>query len=133
MPKTGRRFEREGGAIECYAGAEAAARMDEIAHVEAHSWKATGGHLCFQHGPGPDLFRQAFTTLGDRMELWLARMNGEAVAFQIAFPMGKKIALYNCAYRQEYRVNPEDTLARTAAFEAFSSVHPDLPSSACIA
>jgi CelD/BcsL family acetyltransferase involved in cellulose biosynthesis len=103
MPKSIRRFERDGGSIECYTGAEAAAQMDEVAFVEAHSWKTTGGYLSFQDGPGPGLMRQAFAALGEKMVLWIARMNGTAVAFQIAFPLERKIALYNCGYHQEYR------------------------------
>jgi CelD/BcsL family acetyltransferase involved in cellulose biosynthesis len=104
MKKSNRRFEREGGTVECFTGTAAADRMGQVAWVEAHSWKGRQETTRLQRGPGADLIRQALATMGDAgMELWLARLNDTPVAYQIAFRSVERIALYSSAYHEDHR------------------------------
>jgi CelD/BcsL family acetyltransferase involved in cellulose biosynthesis len=105
MPKRSRRFLRDGHRAECFKGVDAIARLDEVSDIEAHSWKGREQTTRLQPGRGRELLRQAFETLGTRgeMELWLAYVDGRAVAFQIDFVMDDRVWHYQTAYNEDYR------------------------------
>lgn len=104
VQKRVRRFQRDGGTVERYSGAEAAERMGEVARVEAHSWQASYGHPVFQDAGVQALFRDAFRKLDPRgeMELWLARMEGQPVAYEINLLTPERVWLYRGGYHQQY-------------------------------
>ncbi|MFN3649549.1 MAG: GNAT family N-acetyltransferase [Armatimonadota bacterium] len=105
MQKAGRKWLKEGGTVERYVGAEAAARVEEVAAIEARSWKGREGVARFQPGEGQELLRRALLALGggEEMELWIARMDGQPVAFEINFLTPERIWLYQGAYDEDYR------------------------------
>lgn len=105
MAKASRKWLKDGGTVERHAGAEAAAFVGEVATVEARSWKQEQGVARFQPGRGQELLRHVLATLGaaGEMELWLARMDGQPVAFEINFLSPERIWLYQGAYDDAYR------------------------------
>ncbi len=96
-----RRFERDGGTYVRLTGSEAAARMDEVVRVEAHSWKLSAGVARMQPGPGERLMREALETVGE-MELWLAHLEGQPAGFQISFVTESRIWIYQCAFDERF-------------------------------
>jgi CelD/BcsL family acetyltransferase involved in cellulose biosynthesis len=102
VQKRVRRFERDGGAAERYLGTEAAARMDEVARVEARAWQGQRGWTrCPEDREQVmGLLRAALGPLGERgeMELWIARVQGEPVAYAINFLLPDRLWLYRGAY-----------------------------------
>lgn len=103
MPRHRRRFLRDGGTAEHFTGREAAERLDVVAQVEAASWKGRQEQMRLQPGAGQDLLRKAFSELGDQIQLWLAFMNGQPVAYQIDFLCGDRLWLYQCGYDEIHR------------------------------
>lgn len=103
MPRRRRKFIRDGGAALHFSGADAVDRLDIVARVEAASWKGSEGQTRLQPGHGQDILRRAFVQLGDQIQLWLAFMDGEPVAYQIDFLCGDRIWLYQCGYDERYR------------------------------
>jgi len=104
MAKAARKWEKEGGTVARYVGAEASAHAGEVAAVEARSWKARQGVARFQPGRGQALLRSALDELGARgeMELWIARMDGRPSAFEINFLPEGKLWLYQGTYDEEF-------------------------------
>lgn len=100
------RFEREGGTTQRYVGSEAAARIDEVIQVEAHSWQARYGQWesPATHGRVMNLIQEALDTLGahGEMELWIARFGGEPIAHEINFLTADRIWLYRGGYHEDY-------------------------------
>ena len=105
MRKRSRRFARDGHRVECFTGSEAIERLDDVAEIEAHSWKGREKTMRLQAGEGRDLLERAFETLGARGEmlLWLAFVEDRPVAFQIDFVMEDRVWHYQCAYDERYR------------------------------
>lgn len=105
MAKASRKWVKDGGTTVRVPGEEAAQYVEQIAEVEAHSWKGEEGVARFQPGPGQELLRQALSTLAPRgeMELWLAWKDDRPVAFEINFLAPGRIWLYQGAYRTEFR------------------------------
>jgi len=105
MRKRSRRFARDGHRVERFDGSEAIDRLDDVAEIEAHSWKAREQSMRLQEGEGRELLERAFETLGTRgeMELRLAFVDDRAVAFQIDFVMSDRIWHYQCAYDERFR------------------------------
>lgn len=103
MGKESRRFERVGGTVERLTGAAAAAHVPTVAAIEAASWKGRTGVARFRTAAAQALLRQALTGLPDQMELWLACVEGEPVAFEINFLASDRIWLYQGAFREEAR------------------------------
>lgn len=105
MRKRSRRFARDGHRAECFTGREAISHLDAVSEIERHSWKAREQTTRLQPGPGRDLLKRAFETLGSRgeMELWLAFVDDRAVAFQIDFLMADRVWHYQCAYDERFR------------------------------
>lgn len=99
-----RKFEREGGSIERYIGAEAAAHEDERSYVEERSWKADYGQPAELRRRVANLYREAFTTLGKRgeMELWIARLNGEPIACAVNFLTPDRLWMMRSAYQENF-------------------------------
>jgi CelD/BcsL family acetyltransferase involved in cellulose biosynthesis len=99
------RFLRDGWALAQFTGAEAADRLPVVADIEARSWKGREGADRLQPGPGQELFRRAFRTLGARgeMELWLASIHGDAMAFQINFVLPGRLWIYQLAFAEEFQ------------------------------
>lgn len=95
-----RRFAREGGAVERHVGGAAAALVEEVSAVEARSWKGREGVARFAPGPGQRLLCRALAELGARgeMELWIARVEGRAAAFQVNFVLPDRLCYYQGAY-----------------------------------
>jgi len=105
MAKASRKWVKDGGSVVRVPGTEAARYVDQIAEIEAHSWKGEEGVARFQPGPGQELLRQALGTLAPRgeMELWLAWKDCQPVAFEINFLAPGRVWLYQGAYRTEFR------------------------------
>ncbi len=105
MQKAARRWERDGGTVERYVGAEAAALAGAVSDVEARSWKGAEGVARFQPGRDQEFLRRVLAALGaaGEMELWLARMEGRPVAFEINFLAPERIRLYQGAYDEAFR------------------------------
>ena len=66
-----------------FTGSDAIERLDEVADIEAHSWKGREQSMRLQAGHGRELLERAFETLGmsGEMELWLAFVEDRPVAF----------------------------------------------------
>lgn len=103
MPRRRRRFLRDGGTAEHFSGAEAAARLDLVAQVEAASWKGRREQTRLQPGVGQEILRRAFLQLGEQIQLWLAFIDGQPVAYQIDFLCGDRLWLYHCGYDETHR------------------------------
>jgi CelD/BcsL family acetyltransferase involved in cellulose biosynthesis len=105
MRKRSRRFSRDGHRAECFKGLEAVKHLDDVAEIEAHSWKRREQSMRLQVGEGREILQRAFETLGTRgeMELWLAFVEDRPVAFQIDFVMDDRVWHYQCAYDERYR------------------------------
>lgn len=117
-----RRFAREGGTLDRYFGAEAAERMSEVAAVERRSWQGKYGQPVFQDARIQAMFRQCFEELAPRreMELWLARVEGQAVAYEINLLTPERVWLYRGAYDQNYaRLGPGGVLEFHSIREAW--------------
>jgi CelD/BcsL family acetyltransferase involved in cellulose biosynthesis len=99
------RFLRDGWALERFTGTEASARLDQVAEVEARSWKGTENVMRLQPGGGQELFRHAFETLGTRgeMQLWLASLNGRPAAYKIDFVLPGRLWVYQLGYDEEFQ------------------------------
>ena len=99
-----RRFERRGGEVLRLTGAEVLARLDDVSAVEARSWKGRAGTARFQPGGGRELLHAAFDGASEgSMELWLALVGGEPIAFQINFLAPGRVLYYQGAYDEAHR------------------------------
>jgi CelD/BcsL family acetyltransferase involved in cellulose biosynthesis len=100
-----RKFEKEDGTVQRVTGPEAAAYVEEIAAVEARSWKGEKGCARFQPGAGQELLRRALAELGAReaVELWIARLEERPIAFLINFLTPDRVCYYQGAYDEELR------------------------------
>jgi CelD/BcsL family acetyltransferase involved in cellulose biosynthesis len=96
------RFLRDGWQLERFTGAEAAARLDEVAMIEARSWKAAENVMRLQPGDGQELFRRAFATVGE-MQLWLASLDGRAAAYEIDFALPEQLWIYQLGYDRQFQ------------------------------
>lgn len=105
MSKAARKWVKDGGSVVRVDAADAHRYVDQIAEIEAASWKGDEGVARFQPGPGQELLRQVLGSLGaeQEMELWLAWKDERPVAFEINFLTPGRIWLYQGAYRSEYR------------------------------
>jgi len=101
--RAAKKFAKEGGRIERYTGAEAAERVNEVAAVEAASWKGREGAARFQPGHGQRLLQQALTALPEEMELWLAWSGSQPAAFQINFVTPERLCYYQGSYHESFR------------------------------
>jgi CelD/BcsL family acetyltransferase involved in cellulose biosynthesis len=103
--RAARKFEREGGTVERWTGADAARFIEDAAEVEVRSWKPDRGISRFAAGAPRELLRQALGALGasGEAELWLARMDGKPVAFLLNFLTPTEVWYYQGAYDQEHR------------------------------
>jgi CelD/BcsL family acetyltransferase involved in cellulose biosynthesis len=99
------RFLRDGWQLERLTGEQAAARLDDVAKIEAHSWKAAKNVMRLQPGGGQELFRRAFEALGasGEMQLWLASLDGRAAAYEIDFVLPQQLWIYQLGYDQEFQ------------------------------
>lgn len=96
--------EQEKGAISVQCETECtAALLDELADVEAHSWKARSGSLRMR-GAGESFFRNALSAFSARswLEIWTCRAHGRLLAHLITFRYCDRIYYYNGAYREDY-------------------------------
>lgn len=114
-----RRFLKDGWRMERFTGREAAARLDLVASIEARSWKGREGTLRLQAGPGQDLLRQAFESpsAGAEMELWLASLDGKAIAFQIDFRISDRLWVYQQAFDDDFRRTSVGSFLAYVSFE----------------
>jgi CelD/BcsL family acetyltransferase involved in cellulose biosynthesis len=113
--KRARRLEREGGTTECHTGAGALTYLDEVEYLEANSWQGRRGNTrsAAARRQVMGLLREAFETLGPRgeIELWLARVGGQAVAYAANLLLPDRLWLYRAAYHEEYaRLGPGTVL-----------------------
>ena len=85
-------------------GADALARLDDVSGIEARSWKGRAGTARFQPGRGRELLEAALADAPEgTMELWLALVGGEPVAFQINFLAPGRVLYYQGAYDEAHR------------------------------
>lgn len=115
-----RRFLSEGYRVESFSGAEAAKRVPLVSAIEVRSWKGRKGSTRLQPGPGADLLRRAFETLGsrDQMELWLAFAGDRAIAFHIYFVLQDRLWDYHTAYDEEFGYTRAGSVAAYLAIES---------------
>lgn len=114
MRKRRRRFFKDGGTAARLIGAEAIARLEAVAAVERGSWKGRRASTRLQQGTGQDILRHALATLGERgeLQLWLAEVDGRAIAFQIDFVLPGRLLHYQCAFDARFgRSRPGSVLA----------------------
>ena len=114
-----RRFLKDGWHMERFTGSEAAAKLDLVAAIEARSWKGREGSTRLQPGAGQELLRQGFQSLsgGDQMQLWLASINGKAVAYQIDFLLSDRLWVYQLAYDEDFRRTSVGSFLGYVSFE----------------
>jgi CelD/BcsL family acetyltransferase involved in cellulose biosynthesis len=99
-----RRFDRRGGRIVRLTGAEAVARLDDVCGIEARSWKGRAGTARFQPGAGRELLSAALAGASEgSMELWLALLDDQPIAFQINFLAPGRVLYYQGAYDEAHR------------------------------
>src|SRR5207237_8613559 len=107
MDKKVRKFERTGGVFERLTGAEAAARVEQVEQIEANSWQGRYGHSqsVETRSQVMGLLRPSLSSLGERgeMELWLAWLNGEPIAYEVNILTPERLWLYRGAYHEEHR------------------------------
>ena len=113
------RFLKDGWSIEPFSGDEAAKRLDEVAAIEARSWKGAKGATRLQPGAGQELLRHAFHhDSACQMELWLASLDGKPVAFQLDFRLPDRLWVYQQAYDEDYRRTSVGSFMAYLSFEA---------------
>jgi CelD/BcsL family acetyltransferase involved in cellulose biosynthesis len=100
-----RKLEREGGVVEHRPGADALGMLDEIADVEAHSWKKAAGIAYFLQAPNRKLAARALSSLGARgeMEVWAARIEGRLIAYLLTFVTPERVMYWQGAYHADHR------------------------------
>ena len=113
-----RRFLKDAWKIERFTGRDAATRLDQVAAVEARSWKALEGATRLQPGAGQDLLRSAFEHLRDgEIELWLASLDGEPAAFQVGFRLPDRLWIYQQAFDEASRRTSVGSFMAYVSFE----------------
>jgi CelD/BcsL family acetyltransferase involved in cellulose biosynthesis len=112
------RFLRDGWTMERFTGADAASRAEVVAQIEARSWKGRQKLTRLQPGPGQELLRRTLKSLGERgeMELWLASLGGQAVAYQTGFTLPGRLWIFQQAYDEEFQ------RASVGSFMAYVSI-----------
>jgi CelD/BcsL family acetyltransferase involved in cellulose biosynthesis len=114
-----RRFLKDGWDIECLTGHEAASKLHLVSEIEARSWKAREGAVRLQPGGGQDVLRDTLQQgVGEQMELWLASIDGKAVAFQIDFVLPDCLWVYQQAYDEDYKRTSVGSFMAYISFEA---------------
>jgi CelD/BcsL family acetyltransferase involved in cellulose biosynthesis len=105
MRKRSRRFVRDGCTASCFTGSAALAWLDTVASIEERSWKGRQRTARLQEGGGQELLKKAFEGLGTRgeIQLWLAFVDDQAVAFQVDFVLPHRLWHYQCAYDENFR------------------------------
>ena len=101
MRKRGRKFRRAGGSTQAFTGTAAIEQLDAVARIERHSWKGREGVARLQPGTGQELLRRAFGRMTEA-QLWLAFLDEEAIAFQVAFRAGHRLWLYQASYDERF-------------------------------
>lgn len=118
--KRRRRFLREGGNATRFTGSEAIEQLDVVAGIEARSWKEREGKSRLQPGPGQELLRRAFETMAAETELWIAFVDDEPAAFQLAFVTPERLWLYQASYDERFsRTRAGSVLAYVAIEDAW--------------
>lgn len=104
MRKAARKWVKDGGSVAQIPGVDAARYVDQVAEVEARSWKGEQGVARFQPGPGQELLRQALQTLAPlgQMELWLAWKEDRPAAYNVNFRTPHAVWVYQGAYVHDY-------------------------------
>lgn len=97
-----RKFEREGGAVVRLEGAEAIGVIDELREVESKSWKKGQGLAWFDSPGNRALLVHALATLPG-VEVWLARIEGRAIAYLVNFVTPERVMYYQGAYDDGFR------------------------------
>ena len=100
-----RKFEAAGGRCDRYYGADAAARIAAVAEVERKSWRSQRGLLHFADEKGRGFFAEALTALGPTkgLELWIASIGDQPIAFELNLRTTSWIGLYFGAHDEEHR------------------------------
>jgi CelD/BcsL family acetyltransferase involved in cellulose biosynthesis len=117
MRKRRRRFVREGGTIECFTGQDAVERLDQVASIEACSWKAREGVERIQAGAGQQLLRRAFAEMEPELHLWIGFVSDRAVAFQIGFVAADRLWLYQASYDERFSKERAGSVVSYVAIE----------------
>jgi CelD/BcsL family acetyltransferase involved in cellulose biosynthesis len=97
------KFERAGGTVERLAGANAVDVLDDMVEIERASWKAREGGRLHWSPERIAHFRAVAPALGDRLEVWLARLDGEPIAYLVLLPAGGRVGFYTGAYKHDHR------------------------------
>ena len=74
--------------------------LPELFAVDAESWKAEAGSARFAGEDVRMFFRTALLSMSEngQVEIWLARLDGSAIAFNLTILYGTKIYFYNGTY-----------------------------------
>jgi CelD/BcsL family acetyltransferase involved in cellulose biosynthesis len=97
-----RKLEREGGRIEHLVGPEALLVFDDLVRIELRSWKARERFSWPASAAKRALFQQALATMRG-VEVWLARLGGEAIGYLLNFVTPERVLFYQGAYDQAFR------------------------------
>ncbi len=103
MGPRSRRFIKRGGIAQRFTGPEAALRVNTVCRIEANSWKHKEGATRLQTSGSKALLRRAFVKMPDVLELWLAYVEGRAVAFAINLLVAGRLFLYQGSYEEQFR------------------------------
>jgi CelD/BcsL family acetyltransferase involved in cellulose biosynthesis len=104
MRKAAKKWIKDGGSYARISGAEAVRYVDQVAEVEAQSWKGEQGVARFQPGPGQSLLQEALRGLAPAgaIELWLAWMDNRPAAYDVNFRSARAVWVYQGAYVPRY-------------------------------
>jgi CelD/BcsL family acetyltransferase involved in cellulose biosynthesis len=119
------RMEREGGAFERHFGREAAELVPEILEVESRSWQGRYGQSSGAQERAALGKRLRETFEADhklrQVELWLARIHGVAVAYEVNVLAPERIWLFRGGYDEAHaRLSPGVVLDYLSVKEAWA-------------
>ncbi|MEH6591599.1 MAG: GNAT family N-acetyltransferase [Halioglobus sp.] len=100
-----RKFEREGGLVKRITGPDVAQAAKNITAVEANSWKAGTYAARFQKVEELRTLERVLGAYGARgeVEVWLATLADEPIAYLLNFLMPERTCYYQGAYNNDYR------------------------------
>jgi CelD/BcsL family acetyltransferase involved in cellulose biosynthesis len=117
MRRKMRAFGQAGGTVERHLGAPASLRLAEAAVVDAASWKRHTGLLS-----RPESYRffseQFRIGQGPGLELWIARLGREPVAYAINLYTSHWLGLYQGAFREDQRAIGPGSVLEYASIRA---------------
>jgi CelD/BcsL family acetyltransferase involved in cellulose biosynthesis len=114
-----KKFKRQGGTVERSAGADCRFLCEQIKRIEYNSWKSSTNVAKFQTVNEQKMLAQVLDTFGsrDEVEVWLARLHAEPIAFLINFLTPERTLFYQTAYDEKYGEHSPGTILCFLAVE----------------